>query len=313
MFKRFGLLIVVALFALTLGVAAPVGAATGQDAANGALVWLRGQQNADGGYPGFSGPASDPSVAADAALAFLAGGINPAEVKKGNASLLDYLHTTAPGLKSGPAAKYLLVAATDGEDPSAFGGANLFALSTAEKSGDGVYGGSYFTHALVVLAHALAKSPDAAKTLDNGVLLKAQHPDGGWAFDAAGTSDTNTTALVVQALVVTGQGGDATTRGMAYLEGTLQPGGLYPFDAKSGDGDANSTAYVLQAKIAARANPAEITRTMNALFALQNPSGAFLFQNAAPDDNLLATVQAIPAVLGRAFPSLRAEGTRTED
>ncbi|MGI8857338.1 MAG: cell wall anchor protein, partial [Thermomicrobiales bacterium] len=70
-----------------------------------------------------------------------------------------------------------------------------------------------------------------------------------------------------------------------------------------GDGDANSTAYVLQAKIAARANPAEITRTRAALLALQNPSGAFPFQKAAPDDNLLATVQAIPALNGVAFPT----------
>lgn len=284
-------------------IAAPVGAA-GPEAA-GAVAWLRGQQNADGGYPGFSGPASDPSASADAALAFVSTGVGLGDVKKGDTSLLDYLHASAPGLKAGPAAKYVLVAANIGEDPSAFGNADLVALSTAEKSADGVYGNSYFIHALVVLAHAIAKSPDAAKALDNGVLLKAQQVDGGWGFDAKGSSDTNTTALVVQALIASGQGGDATTRGMAYMEGALQSTGLYPFDGKSGEGDVNSTAYVLQAKIAARANPAEITRTRAALVALQNPSGAFPFQKAAPDDNLLATVQAIPALNGVAFPALR--------
>jgi hypothetical protein len=39
-----------------------------------------------------------------------------------------------------------------------------------------------------------------------------------------------------------------------------------------------------------------------ALAALQNESGAFAWQAAIPDDNLLATVQALPAVAGKAFP-----------
>jgi prenyltransferase/squalene oxidase-like repeat protein len=304
MCTRIGTLLALLLVALMLVANAPVAAAPAPEAMS-ALAYLRAQQNADGGYPGFSGPASDPSSSADAALAFISSGISPGDVKKGDTSLLDYLHASAPGLKTGPAAKFLLVAANIGEDPTSFGGANLLTLSAAEKSADGIYGGSYFTHALVILAHAIAESPDAAKQLDNGVLLRAQQVDGGWGFDAKGASDTNTTAVVVQALVASGQGGDATTRGMAYMEGTLQASNLYPFDAKSGDGDANSTAYVLQAKIAARANPNEIARTRAALVALQNPSGAFPFQKAAPDDNLLATVQAIPAINGRAFPTLR--------
>jgi hypothetical protein len=300
---RIGTLFALLLVALLVVASTPVAAAPAPEATS-ALAYLRGQQNADGGYPGFSGPASDPSASADAALAFVSSGVAIGDVKKGDASLLDYLHASAPGLKSGPAAKYVLVAANTGENPASFGGADLIGLSTAEKGTDGVYGGSYFIHALIILARAIAKSPDAAKQLDNGVLLRAQQMDGGWGFDAKGTSDTNTTALIVQALVASGQGGDGTTRGMAYMEGTLQPSNLYPFDAKSGDGDANSTAYVLQAKIAAHADPAEITRTRAALVALQNPSGAFPFQKAAPDDNLLATVQAIPAINGVAFPAI---------
>ncbi|MCA1666874.1 MAG: hypothetical protein LC793_05625 [Thermomicrobia bacterium] len=64
------------------------------------------------------------------------------DVKKGDTSLLDYLHTSAPGLKTGLAAKYPLIAANIGENPAAFGGADPVSLSTAEKSADGVYGNS---------------------------------------------------------------------------------------------------------------------------------------------------------------------------
>ena len=41
---------------------------------------------------------------------------------------------------------------------------------------------------------------------------------------------------------------------------------------------------------------------LSALEALQNASGAFAWQAAVPDDNLLATVQALPALADKAFP-----------
>jgi hypothetical protein len=44
---------------------------------------------------------------------------------------------------------------------------------------------------------------------------------------------------------------------------------------------------------------------VSALEALQNESGAFAWQAAVPDDNLLATVQALPALAGKAFPLAR--------
>jgi len=269
-----------------------------------ALTWLRTQQNADGGFPGFAGPESDPGDSADAAFAFLSAGVPLDEVKMGGLSLRDYLRATAADAKPGVAAKYLLIAAAPGV-PSGIFPANLGARTLSEKSDAGVYGGSYFVHALVLLAISATVSPEQARTVDSGVLLAAQHADGGWSFDGKPMSDTNTTALAVQALIASGQGGDATTRALAYLEGTRAPDGLYPYSADAADGgDANSTAYVIQAKIAANADPAEIARATAALRTLQGPSGAFAYQAAAPDDNLLATLQAVPALTGHAFPRI---------
>ena len=300
-----------ALIALTLvllpGMAATT--ATAADAppeATAALQWLRTQQHADGGFPGFSGPDSDPGDSADAAFAFLAAGVPLDRVKNGDASLLDYLRATADSAKPGVAAKYLLIVASPGVPAASFG-AGLAARALSEQDGTtGVYGGSYFIHALVVLAAAATVSPDTAQKIDNGVLLKAQHPDGGWSFDGKMTSDTNTTALAVQALVASGQGGDATTRALAYLEGTRMPDDLYPYDTNADAGDADSTAYVIQAKIAAQSAPAEIARATAALRMLQGPNGALQFQPTVPGDNFLATVQAVPALAGRAFPLIGA-------
>ncbi|MCO5177580.1 MAG: hypothetical protein M9890_11525, partial [Thermomicrobiales bacterium] len=78
------------------------------------------------------------------------------------------------------------------------------------------------------------------------------------------------------------------------------------YDAASvaGGGDANSTALAIQAVVAAGQNPAnwEGGDLTAALATFQNDSGAFQFQPAMPDDSMLATTQAIPALLGEALP-----------
>jgi hypothetical protein len=48
-----------------------------------------------------------------------------------------------------------------------------------------------------------------------------------------------------------------------------------------------------------------------ALATFQNPSGAFRYTDDAPDDNLFATVQAIPALVGLPLPIVPPGGTGT--
>ena len=101
-------------------------------------------------------------------------------------------------------------------------------------------------------------------------------------------------------------------RALAYYESIQNEDGGWPYQNPSAygtDTDANSTAVTIQAIIAAGQDPAgdewataEGSTPLAALEALQNESGAFAWQAAVPDDNLLATVQALPAVAGKAFP-----------
>jgi hypothetical protein len=60
--------------------------------------------------------------------------------------------------------------------------------------------------------------------------------------------------------------------------------------------DANSTALVMQALVAAGEDLAAWNDPSQALLALQVPSGAFIFNAATSSENLLATVQALPAL-----------------
>ncbi|HEX5164821.1 MAG TPA: prenyltransferase/squalene oxidase repeat-containing protein [Thermomicrobiales bacterium] len=288
-------------------------AATPQpDAANAALDWLRTQQQPDGGFSAFGG-ASDPSVTADVVYAFAAAGINAGSLfAPSGAFTEDYLLHAAQSVASDPgkAAKLVLVFHILGEDPNNAGGAGLVeAISQSLNAQTGWYGISFYGHSLAVLALASqdVDIPDAA--ID--AILTAQTPEGSWGFNGdptAGTGDSNSTAIAIQALVTVDGDRDAINRGLDYLRSLQNAGtGAIAYDTASVNdpgGDANSTALAIQAFVAAGEDPSTLEHgdLLTALLTFQNESGAFQFQPAFPDDSLLATAQAVPALLLKAFP-----------
>ena len=80
---------------LLCGLFSPVAAAPPASVAAGnAVSWLRGQQQPNGGFPGMQ-DGSDPSATADAAVAFAAAGVDPAQVKRDGHSIIDFLSASA--------------------------------------------------------------------------------------------------------------------------------------------------------------------------------------------------------------------------
>jgi len=297
-------LIGILLFAL----ASPVLAASSDDAVAAALDWLKSQQSADGGFSDGFSPESNLSATAEAVIAFAAGGQGAGEIKSADGnSPLDLMQAQAGSIEGiGTLSKVVLALLAAGVDPSDFGGQDLLGqLEAAYDADSGSYGGSLFDQALAILALANAGRtiPDAAADY----LMSYQTEDGAWSFigdTAAQSGDTNTTALVIQALAAAGRADDANT-GLAYLQAVQNADGGWPYQNPSpygSDTDANSTAYVLQALYAlgqtAEDWAADDGNPLEALLALQNESGSFSYQLAFPGDNLLATVQAIPAVAG---------------
>jgi len=204
------------------------------------------------------------------------------------------------------------------------GGVDLVArLNALHKSGG--YGGTLYEDTLVVLALI-----NAGQSVPEDViarLIAAQTQDGAWAFTgdtAAGAGDTNTTALVVQALIAAGQR-DVVGRALDYFRRTQNAGAGWPYQSPSAFGtetDANSTANVLQALVAAGEPLSDWSQAgqsdpLGALIHLQDAqTGAFNYQASAPGANLLATAQAIPALkrvtLAR-LPAARAGGAAAMD
>jgi prenyltransferase/squalene oxidase-like repeat protein len=291
--------------------------AAGSAVAN-AAAWLRSQQAADGGFPGASGT-SDAGTTADAVLALAAA--RNAGVTIDLTKALTYLQQNAlVYTQTGPgeAANLVLAIVAAGGDPTNVEKVNpLSIVEVSANSATGMIGFGPYDHALGILALVATGTtvPPAAIDVFHGTQLD----DGSWSFDGTTTSgggDTNTTAIVIQALVAAGQGSDPMVgKALAYLKTTQTESGGFPYQpGQTPKGDADSTAIVVQAILAAGQDPAspDWKNAAAALAAFQNPSGAFRYTDDEPDDNLFATVQAIPAIAGQPYPIAPRAGDGTD-
>jgi hypothetical protein len=282
-----------------------------------ALDYLKSQQNPDGGFGSGFSPDSAVGSTADAVLAIVASGEDPAGFSQNGNTPLTYLAQNAAAVElGGDLAKLIMAAVAAGQNPRTFGGTDSVARLESWIGADGKIGTAndiFVSHLLAMLALKSAQRPIPPAAV--AYAEAAQQEGGGWAWDgsAATAADTNTTAFAVQALIAAGRPvSGAVTRALAYLVSLQNDDGGWPYQVPSDygtDTDANSTAVVIQAIIAAGGDPAAVEWTtaaggtpLAALEALQNDSGGFAWQAAVPGDNLLATVQALPAVAGKAFP-----------
>lgn len=309
------IMMVTLVVAAVLAAAAPALAATDTTAA---LGYLEAQQNVDGGFGSGFSPDSSVSSTADAVLAIVAAGGDPAAFDKGGNTPITYLAAQAPSAATGgDLAKLILAATAAGENPRQLGGVDSVAKLEALTGTDGKIGAAtdtFFGHCLAMLALKSAERPIPAAAVD--LIRAAQQTGGGWAWDGseATAADTNTTAVAVQALTAAGEAptSKAMIQALSYYKGIQNEDGGWPYQSPSSFGtatDANSTAVTIQAILAAGQDPAGAEWTtatgqtpVAALEVLQNPSGAFAWQAAMRDDNLLATVQALPALAGKPFP-----------
>ena len=308
-------LVTVLLIAAVLGPARMAGAHGASPAATpgagpglqGAVDWMIAQQAEDGGFPGFSGE-SDPTATANYVVALGAAGNAGIEVADPLARAWAYLNEGAIAYAQTGAAQaglLSLAAAAAGEDPAEINGVLPLTLATGATSPEtGLYGLGVYDHAIILMALAAAGQEVPAEAIT--ALADVQVGDGSWAFDATtteGAGDSNTTAMVIQALVAVGEGdSDLIPAAVAYLGTTRTEDGRYGYSAAAPLlADANSTALVVQALIATGVD-VEASGDLAGLAAFQNPSGAFRYQDADTADNGFATVQAIPALAGSALP-----------
>lgn len=286
---------------------------TQPDAAASAVDWLAGQQLENGAFPGFSGEA-DPATTADAVVAIASTGVDPATIVSaaGN-NPVSYLRGLATDATASPgsAAKLILALHAAGGssfDPTDVDGVDLVAAITSRYNPEaGTYGQGLFTHAYAILALSVADAQIESGAVHT--LVNTQIEDGSWNFNGdttPGTGDSNTTAIMIMALAATGGAQNVIAAGLDYLASVQAADGSFAYDGSADPlvGDGNSTALATQAFIAVGRDPSALANgdAIAALVAFQQPSGALTWQTEFPEDNMFATLQAIPALVGDALP-----------
>ena len=173
----------------------------------------------------------------------------------------------------------------------------------------GAYGVDLFDQAFFIMA--LHQTVGAIPGSAVEYLLSLQLDDGGWEFGEGFGSDSNTTALVIQTMVVAGVERDdaAVTAALGYFQSIQDASGAFGFLADT-EPDAQSTAFVIQALIAVGEDidaggswaTGGVT-PLEALLTFQNPeTGAFQF---ADEDSPFATYQVVPGLVLAPFPGLK--------
>jgi hypothetical protein len=294
-----------------------------------AVAWLKGQQNADGG---FGSPDSSVGATADTLVAVAATGDNAAGWTAGGPSALDYLKANVGSIsKAGDLGKVVLALTASGQNPRTCCGTDLVAQLEGMIGADGKIGGEndfINEHSVAMIALSSASRPVPAASVS--YLLSQQIEDGSWSWNGdttAGSGDNNTTAMVVVALAAAGVPADNAQiqKAIAKLHEQQNGDGGFPYVSPSPwgtDSDANSTAVVIWALLAVGEDPGGVDwkvqgqdglSAMDKLRAFQNDSGAFRWQDAMPSDNFLATIQAVVAIEWNSLPFARMDvGEDTE-
>jgi hypothetical protein len=275
-------------------------------AAAGALEWLRSQQS-----PTTGGFGDSAGAAVEVLMALGANHEQPAAWRPsdGLRTLEQYLLTRATRFSRdnvAAAAKWAMgAAAVDACRPLRTVAPSFYFSDTL-----GAYSPDAGFNAWGILGAAAVSETIPTRAVT--ALIDQQQADGGWEWQAGFGADSNTTAVAVQALIAAGQPVSATAivDALAFLRSAQVESGGFVYDPRTPEygADANSTAYVIQALRAAGEDPDGAAWTVDGLtpirflLGLQLADGSFEWQPNT-GSNLLATAQAVPALLGHAYPS----------
>ena len=288
------LVVLLAPQALALAAAAPARAASPS-------TYLRGAQNADGGFGAAPGDPSVQLYAGWSALGLAAFGQSPADVRHGGASVLDYV---AGGVGSigdvGSLERTILVVGAAGGSARNFAGHDLVGALMRHLRPDGSVASQVNLTAFAVLALRAAGVAPPSNTI--GWLRRQQNSDGGFSFaTAGGQSDVDDTGGALEALGPS----RATPRAVRFLRTQQNADGGFPSQA-GGESNAQSTAWAVQGLLAAGVNPAGLRRgarsPLSFLRSMTASDGHVRYSPSTDQTPVWVTAEAALALAGRVLP-----------
>ncbi len=312
------ILVVTACQDANQGVESPVASQSLDEAS----TWLfQENQSADGGFGidfNTGERASNVPTTLDAILAISAAGYDADVVYCGaENSSVGYLKTNAEeafqyaGTTGGANGKMILTLAATNQNARNFAGRDFVTLLQEQLELSGAFSGqNAFNQALAVLALTAVDEPIPDEAV--GWLEDQQSADGSW-NDGFGTDrNVDATAMAIMALIATGKdpAQSNVAAALEFLTDSQLASGGWEYGSGFGE-NANSTALAIQALSAADEDffnrdgvwAKNGLSPMDALLAWQNTSGAFQADfGEGRFDDVIATLQAIPALTGEPYP-----------
>jgi prenyltransferase beta subunit len=228
------------------------------------------------------GGAADPSLTAWAVLGLRAAGVDAP-------GSLDYLQSQESSLQStADAALVALAERALGVVPQ-----TLLARITLAEHPNGQIGETVNSTIWSVLA--LGHSPTATTRF----VLARQARNGGFAWNAGGSPDSNDTAAALEMFRVAHVTGRPVTRAVSFLLAFQDADGGFEL-AKGRGSDAQSTAWAIQGLVAAGRTP---PRSAFAYLArLKRPDGSFRYSASYATTPVWVTAQVLAALAKKPFP-----------
>lgn len=244
------------------------------------IDYLENNQDTDGKITGFGGETSW------TIMGMVASGVDPATIENSGNSLLDYLAANPPGDTATTGWERDLLAITAaGENPFTFGDRNYVDKVQSFANNSQIGSTTTLNDDIFGVLALISSGPSADQVIiSNSIdfLIANQNADNGWSWQVGGASDSNDTAVAVQALKAADKAGftnsgltNAINAGVSYLLSLQQPDGGWEYQASFGT-DGASTSWVIQAILG---NDNQVENGLNFLASLQDTSGGVQYQS----------------------------------
>ena len=287
---------------LAVVLAAGAFAAPGADAATpaeGGVAYLQQARNADGGWGGAPGQASNGLHTAWALYALAAAG-TPVDASE----LL--VKRLGDGRFVGDILRTVLALRASGADPRDAGGRDLIAELLARQKPSGTLGGYTSFTSYLVLALTASGEQRGLREAAGWVAGQANRDGGFTVFRRGGPSNADDTGYAIEALVAAGRRDTRTVRRAgAYLKRIQRADGGYAL-TRGAPTNAQSTAFAVLGLVAAGVNPAKVRRDgrspLEYLRALQDADGSFRYSKTGRQTPVWVTAQVVLALLKRPLP-----------